>query len=103
MKANTTGSQLLALDSDTRDERSHFSTPLEDPLIAQHAGLLHATASATLTQPRSRIIFLLDEVLETADYEVALNRVYGRPSSPFLALVPSFSSLCFELACCTAV
>ena len=72
VKANVTGSQLLALDRDTADEHSHFSTLLEDPFIAQHAGLLHATASATPTQPRSRIIFLLEEVLETADYEVAL-------------------------------
>lgn len=78
VKANVTGSQLLALDSDTGDERSTFSSLLEDPLIGQHVGLLHATASATPAQPRSRIIFLLDEVLETADYELALKALLHR-------------------------
>ncbi|MBK8904479.1 MAG: hypothetical protein IPM53_25095 [Anaerolineaceae bacterium] len=78
VKANVTGSQLLALDSDTGDERSNFSSLLEDPLIGQYAGLLHATASATPAQPRSRIIFLLDEVLETVDYELALKALLHR-------------------------
>ena len=78
VKANVTGSQLLALDSDTGDERSNFSSLLEDPLIGQYAGLLHASASATPEQPRSRIIFLLDEILETADYEVALKALLHR-------------------------
>jgi hypothetical protein len=60
VKANVIGSQLLALDSDTGDEQSSFASLLEDPLIGQYAGLLHATASATPAQPRSRIIFLLE-------------------------------------------
>ncbi|MCC6602762.1 MAG: hypothetical protein IT327_06105 [Anaerolineae bacterium] len=78
VKANVIGSQLLALDSDTGDERSSFAALLEDPLIGQYVGLLHATASATPAQPRSRIIFLLDEVLETADYELALKALLHR-------------------------
>ncbi|MBK7919744.1 MAG: hypothetical protein IPJ94_26495 [Chloroflexi bacterium] len=47
VKANVIGSQLLALDSDTGDERSQFDTLLADPFIGQYAGLLHATASST--------------------------------------------------------
>ena len=78
VKANVSGSQLLALDSDTGDEQSHFSTLLEDPFVAQYAGLLHATASATAAQPRSRLIFLLEQRLETADYEYALKALLHR-------------------------
>jgi hypothetical protein len=78
VKANVIGSQLLALDSDTGDERSHFDILLDDPLIAEYAGLLHTTASATPDQPRSRIIFLLEEPLETAGYEFALKALLHR-------------------------
>lgn len=78
VKANVIGSQLLALDSDTGDERSHFDTLLADTFIADYAALLHSTASATPSQPRSRILFLLETVLSPTEYEVALKALLHR-------------------------
>ncbi|MFZ1397861.1 MAG: hypothetical protein WAS33_13225 [Candidatus Promineifilaceae bacterium] len=78
VKANVMGSQLLALDSDTGDERSHFDTLLADTFIAQYAALLHSTASATPSQPRSRILFLLETMLSPTEYEVALKALLHR-------------------------
>lgn len=51
VKANVTGSRLLALDSDTEDVRSDFDTLLADPFIGHYAALLHATASSTGVPP----------------------------------------------------
>lgn len=78
VKANVFGSQLLALDSDTGDERSHFDVLVEDPFIAQFGALLHATASSTIQQPRSRIIFMLEQMLPTEEYERALKALLHR-------------------------
>lgn len=78
VKANVIGSQLLALDSDTGDERSLFEILLEDSFIANHATLLHTTASSTAAQPRSRIIFLLEQMLSPTEYEIALKALLHR-------------------------
>ncbi len=78
VKTNVVGSQLLALDSDTGDERSQFDTLLADPFIRQYAGLLHATASSTSAAPRTRVVFLLDQRLEPAAYEQALRALLYR-------------------------
>jgi hypothetical protein len=78
VKANVTGSQLLALDSDTEDIRSDFDTLLADPFIGHYAALLHATASSTPERPRSRIIFLLEEALDRDAYEEALKALLHR-------------------------
>ncbi len=78
VKVNVTGSQLLALDSDTGEERSSFAGLLADLFIARHAAIIHATASSTWERPRSRIIFLLDEPLEPAEYELALQALLFR-------------------------
>jgi hypothetical protein len=78
VKANVIGSQLLALDSDTGDERSQFDALLADPFIGRYASLLHATASSTLQSTRTRIIFLLEEPLSAAAYEQALRGLLHR-------------------------
>ena len=72
VKVNVLGSQLLALDSDTEDERSSFASLLADPFIGHYATLVHASASSTWERPRSRVVFLLDTVLSRDDYELAL-------------------------------
>jgi hypothetical protein len=80
VKANVIDSQLLALDSDTEDERSSFASLLADPFIGQYAALIHASASSTWEKPRSRIVFLLDRVLNPDDYELALQALlFGYP------------------------
>jgi hypothetical protein len=78
VKENVISSQLLALDSDTGNERSDFETLLADPFIGQYAALLHATASATPDAPRTRVIFLLEKPLAPADYEQALRALLHR-------------------------
>jgi hypothetical protein len=71
-------SQLLALDSDTGDERSRFDSLLADPFIGRYASLLHATASSTPASPRTRIIFLLEAPLSPDAYEQALRALLHR-------------------------
>jgi hypothetical protein len=78
VKENVISSQILALDSDTGDERSGFDALLADPFIGQYASLLHATASSTAQAPRTRIIFLLDAPLEPPVYEQALRGLLRR-------------------------
>ena len=78
VKANVIGSQLLALDSDTGDDRSHFDSLLADPFIGRYASLLHATASSTPASPRTRIVFLLEAPLRPDAYEQALRALLHR-------------------------
>lgn len=78
VKENVISSQLLALDADTGDERSAFAAWLADPFVARYAALLHETASATPDDPRTRVIFLLDEPLPPAEYELALLALLAR-------------------------
>jgi hypothetical protein len=78
VKENVIGSQLLALDCDTQDERSTFYDLLQDPLIRQHATLLHESASSLPEWPRTRVIFLLDHRLSAEGYDLALKALLHR-------------------------
>ncbi|MCA9938197.1 MAG: hypothetical protein KC418_06120 [Anaerolineales bacterium] len=78
VRANVVGSQLLALDVDTQDERSTFYTLLQDPLIRSYAALLHESASSRPEWPRSRVIFLLERMLTVDEYELALRALLYR-------------------------
>jgi hypothetical protein len=78
VKENVISSQLLALDADTGDERSTFAAWLADPFVSRYAALLHETASATAEDPRTRVIFLLDEPLPPAEYELGLQALLAR-------------------------
>jgi len=78
VKANVIGSQLLALDSDTEDERSSFAGLLADTFISRYAAVIHASASSTWSRPRSRVIFTLDDVLSPDEYELALQALLFR-------------------------
>jgi hypothetical protein len=78
VKENVISSQLLALDADTGDARSTFAAWLADPFVSRHAVLLHETASATPDDPRTRVIFLLDEPLAPEEYELALQALLAR-------------------------
>ncbi|MFO7537923.1 MAG: hypothetical protein R6X32_07665 [Chloroflexota bacterium] len=78
VKANVISSQLLALDSDTGDERSRFDSLLADPFIGRYASLLHTTASSTPESPRTRIILLLEVPLSPDAYEQALRALLHR-------------------------
>ncbi|MBK7916811.1 MAG: hypothetical protein IPJ94_11245 [Chloroflexi bacterium] len=92
VKANVVGSQLLALDSDTGDERSQFDTLLADPFIGQYAGLLHASASST-TMPRTRIVFLLDQPLNGTPMSTRSERCsIAIPSATSRSTTPPSSS-----------
>jgi len=60
---NFLAGQHLALDFDTKDERSSFRKLLEDPFIANHASFLHTTASHTPEKPRCRVVFVLEKAI----------------------------------------
>jgi hypothetical protein len=78
VKDNVLGSQLLALDCDTEDERSTFDWLAADPFIGHYGGVLHATASSRPERPRTRVIFVLDRPLDRAGYELALKALLER-------------------------
>ncbi len=78
VKENVMGSQLLALDCDTQDERSTFYDLLQDPLIREYGTLLHESASSVPEWPRTRVIFLLNDMLDASAYDLALKALLHR-------------------------
>lgn len=59
-------SQFIAVDMDTEDERSSFSTLERHELVALYAGMMYTTPQHTDERPRARIIFFLDTPLVDA-------------------------------------
>lgn len=54
-------SQFLAVDFDTKDERSNLEVLLHNDLIRCYGTVLHTTPSHTKEQPRARVVFFLDK------------------------------------------
>lgn len=67
--------QLLALDFDNNDNGDlpvSVEALKQHPLIAQYAAFVYATPSSTYTRPKSRAVFILDEMIKTAEgYQAA--------------------------------
>lgn len=58
--------QHLALDFDTGDKRSSKTHLLSNPFIAAYAAIIYPTPSSSEDRPRSRVVFLLDELITDA-------------------------------------
>lgn len=71
-KTNVLEVSLLWLDVETEDERSTLDWWLNEPLVRDHAAIIHTTASHTDGAPRCRILFVLDEPLDIPGAEAAL-------------------------------
>lgn len=70
--------QHLAIDLDTGDYRSTFDALAEHPLVRQYGAILYETPSHTDAAPRSRVVFILDKPIESAEgYRLALRTVTG--------------------------
>lgn len=65
--------QHAAIDLDTGDYRSSFDFLAEHPLVRQYGAILYETPSHAPENPRSRVVFLLDAPITSAEgYRLAL-------------------------------
>lgn len=76
--ANFACGQHIALDLDTGDERSSIPHLMRNEFVQTYAALLYTTPSHTDDAPRTRVIFLLDQPIATADgYKTAIDHIYS--------------------------
>jgi hypothetical protein len=64
--ANFICGQHVAIDMDTKDERSALDTLAAHPWVRMYASLIYTTPSHTTEAPRARVLFLLDQVVTDA-------------------------------------
>lgn len=73
--------QHIALDFDTKDERSTFAYLLQDPFIANYCTFLYTTPSHTPEAPKCRAVFVLDKPIRDREkytlLTAALVKRYG--------------------------
>jgi hypothetical protein len=65
--ANFTCGQHVAIDMDTKDERSTLDTLAAHPWVRMYGSLIYTTPSHTPEAPRARVLFLLDQVVTDAN------------------------------------
>lgn len=64
--------QHIGLDFDSGDEKSSLDHLKCDPFVEQYASLIYTTPSHTEENPRSRVIFLLDQpIMQPKNYTMA--------------------------------
>lgn len=69
---NFTLGQHIAVDMDSGDEKSTFETLMNHSFVQMYANLIYTTPSHTEENPRSRILFLLDQPITDKDaYQAA--------------------------------
>lgn len=59
--------QHIALDLDTKDQRSTFEYLMEDEFIRNNATFMHTTPSHTEAEPKCRVVFILDRPIYDKD------------------------------------
>lgn len=57
---NFAAGQHIALDMDTGDSQSSIAVLLQNEFIAKHATFIHTTPSHTESNPKARVVFVLD-------------------------------------------
>lgn len=71
-------SQFVAVDLETHDNRSTIESVLGMEFVQVYGGFVYTTPSHTTTDPRCRVVFLLDQpITDSAAYEVAIGFVYS--------------------------
>lgn len=58
--------QHIAIDMDTKDERSSIETLSMHPFVRLYGALIHTSPSHTPEAPKARVIFFLDKPIESA-------------------------------------
>lgn len=70
--------QHIAVDMETHDDRSRLEVLAQHEFVQIYGAILHTTPSHTDTDPRARIIFLLDQpIVSASGYKTAINFVYS--------------------------
>lgn len=59
--------EVVALDMDTKDERSSFDYLAQDPFICRNASFLYTTPSHRPDAPKCRVVFVLDKAICNPD------------------------------------
>lgn len=78
-KENFVLGQHIAIDMDTKDERSRIDVLRMHPLVRAYGGIIHTTPSHTEQSPRARVIFLLDQpITSVLGYEAATSFVMAQ-------------------------
>lgn len=67
-------SWILGLDLDTGDKRSSFESLSENEFIKNHASFLHTTPSHSESAPRSRVVFVMESPIKSAEKYAAIAR-----------------------------
>ncbi|TXH12329.1 MAG: hypothetical protein E6R03_13060 [Hyphomicrobiaceae bacterium] len=71
-------SQHIAVDLDSGDSRSSIETLLHNEFVQMYASLLYSTPSHTDANPRSRVLFFLDQpITDPVAYQTATKFVCG--------------------------
>ena len=73
-KANVEEVALLWID----DDQHGLDFWKADKFVSRYGGILHTTASSTPEEPRSRVLFVLDQALEVKEAELALKALFDR-------------------------
>jgi len=75
--------QHVGIDMDNMDYRSSFDALVEHPLVVKYGAIIYQTGRHQPHAPRSRVLFLLDEPIETANgYRLALETVHSMFEEP---------------------
>lgn len=80
---NFIAGQVIGVDMDTNDERSTIASLRRHPLVQAYGAIIYETPSHTHQFPRARVLFILDQPIETAaGYKAAIKVVTERFDDP---------------------
>lgn len=63
---NFVAGQVIGVDIDTGDERATIANLRQHPLVRAYGGIIYETPSHHWRSPRARVLFILDQPIETA-------------------------------------
>lgn len=75
--------QHIAIDMDTKDDRSTIAALSQHPFVRMYGALIHTSPSHTEAEPRARAIFFLDRAIESAlGYTAAVSFMMAQFDDP---------------------
>lgn len=75
--------QHIAIDMDTKDDRSSIAALSQHPFVRMYGALIHTSPSHTEAEPRARVIFFLDRAIESAlGYTAAVSFMMAQFDDP---------------------
>lgn len=81
--------QHVGLDFDTGDERSSFATLTANKYIRKNASFIHTTPSYTDDEPRTRVVFVLEQAIYTKKKYSILTEAFANKFATSVGADPS--------------